>query len=126
MPWNENINMFSLDGEGPVSANAWDQMIVNIDNGRFYGILMLISLLLTVLASLLVLCFTVVYLFTRSKSVGNIVIIVAVLGLAASGGMISGYAILGAMSEGTIYMVVFGLSFIPVVAASIGMRSGTW
>ena len=41
-------------------------------------------------------------------------------------GMIAGYAILGAMSEGTIYMIVYGLSFIPVFAASLGMRSGTW
>ena len=111
-----------VDGE---SWNAFDQISVNQDAGRFYGTLMLVAIIIALLCCVGALISALVTLVARpaGKGAGAIALTAGILGLVATLGVIIGYMVLGASHEIHIGGWLYGFSFIPVLIGAIGVLS---
>ncbi len=128
LPWNYELVPVDTPGGGYGFAdgdpwNGLDQMTINMDNGRFYGALMLVAFVVALVACVGSLVAAIGTLTARDpgRGLGVLALISAILGILATLGTIVGYLALGATHEMALGVWVFGLSFIPVLIGSIGV-----
>lgn len=102
--------------------NGWTQALVNIENDRIYGWLMVIAFALAALAAF-VLCVTAILAVAGVGAARWIVVPAVLLGLLPTAGLFIGYLLLGALSESTWGMWVYGASFLPSLFGALGITT---
>lgn len=129
LPWNHGQKLVSVPGGGMRfdKAEMWNglqQAVVNIENDRIYGWLMIIAYLVTALACLVCVIAAIVALASPGGRVaGPLAWAGVALGLLGTLGVFGGYAVLGALHEGEWGMWVYGFSFLPGLLGAIGVSS---
>lgn len=126
LPWNHHMELAHGDGgltvEKKEAMNAFDQILVNMDAGRSYGLLMLIAVLLAIACCVVVVVASVMAL-SRPGSGGTLALVGAIVGLIATAGVFLGYVGLGAVHEAEFGMWIYAASFVPVLIGAIGVAS---
>lgn len=109
-------------GDQPVQMfdfNGWEQMIVNIEEGRVYGWLMLVSLIAVIAGVTLVLTGFIGNFTTRAPWPQRLMLGGAIAGLAGGLGLVIGYAVLDAGYAMSWATWLYGLAWIVVLIAAI-------
>lgn len=128
LTWNHDHDLVDAPDGGltPVPTdvwNGWDQIEVNIRQGRVYGTLMLVAFIIAILAAVMVIAAAIIALTARSVGIGAGVLALAgaLIGLVGTLGVMLGYLALGATDETTFVMWLYGFSFVPVLIGAIGV-----
>lgn len=122
LPWQPSSDGFFGHAD---DWNGFDQMMVNIDNGRVYGALMMVSFIVAGVSALclVVAAFGALATGGTQRWPGVIAIIFAILGLIATAGMLVGYVSLGATDFIGIGTWIYGLSGVVMLLGAIGVAS---
>lgn len=113
LPWNPQA---LAKGE---AWNGVEQAMVNIEEGRIYGWLMVVAFGVAAVAGLLALIAAALAMTRRAAAVPAVT--ATVLGLVATLGVLSGYVAMEALDESTVGMWLYGASFLPVLIGAVGV-----
>lgn len=129
LPWNYDIEWTT--GQGGVSMsrgeaiNVFTQIVWNVEAGRPYGYLQLAAVVLAFVAVAIVVIVAIMAMTSPrpSKKLGGVAIAAGILGMVATLGVFSGYAVLGALGEAAYGMYIYAVAFIPAMIGAVGVKS---